>query len=243
MRTVKAYKLAKPDGYDFYTGKTINYRENIGKIVKCPNADSKLGICSRGVIHASKNPNDCFIGAGIPCSAYFVEGKPECGDVEKWGFTEFKVQEEILDLDKLFEWNYTEACNPLNPLRQKRKPTKADIKLLRDWSSARASVRASVGDSVWASVRASVWASVWDSVRDSVWVSVGDSVWAYIGSLFPNIKKWRYNKHRVVEYPYQSCTDLWKRSLVPSFDGRIWQLHSGKNADIVFEISKEELLK
>jgi len=30
------YKLARPDGWDFYTGKTINYREGIGKIVNAP---------------------------------------------------------------------------------------------------------------------------------------------------------------------------------------------------------------
>lgn len=32
----KYYKLAKPDGFDWYTGKTINYRESIGKIVTVP---------------------------------------------------------------------------------------------------------------------------------------------------------------------------------------------------------------
>jgi hypothetical protein len=28
---------------------------------------------------------------------------------------------------------------------------------------------------------------------------------------------------------------------VPSFDGKIWRLHAGKDAKIVYEISKEEL--
>ncbi len=94
---MKAYKLARPDGYDFYTGKTINYRENIGGVVKCPNPNPKLGTCSNGVMHASKNPNDCFVGAKIPCSAYLVEGKPRCGDKTKQGFTELRILEEILD--------------------------------------------------------------------------------------------------------------------------------------------------
>ena len=53
------------------------------------------------------------------------------------------------------------------------------------WASVRASVgasvRASVGDSVWDSVGASVRASVWASVVDSVWASVGDSVGASVG--------------------------------------------------------------
>ncbi len=133
------------------------------------------------------------------------------------------------------------------------------------WDSVRASVGDSVRDSVWDSVRASVWASVrdsvGDSVRDSVWASVGDSVWdsvgasvwasvrdsvgasvgAYIGSLFPEIKTWRYYEGEEKDYPYQSCVDLWKRGFVPSFDGKMWRLHSGKKAKIVYQISKEEL--
>ena len=34
---------------------------------------------------------------------------------------------------------------------------------------------------------------------------------------------------------------LWNYGVVPSFDGKIWRLHSGKNARVIFEISKEEL--
>ena len=212
MRTVKAYKLAKPDGWDFYTGKTINYREHIGKAVKCPNGNSKLGVCSSGVIHASKNPNDCFVGAKIPCSAYKVEGIPRCGDRTKWGFLELRILEEIQDLDSLFGWNYSEAVNPLNPLSGRaKKPTPGDIELLRGWDS------------------------VWDSVGDSV----GASVVAYIGSLFPNIREWKYIEHKRGEYPFQSAVDLWKRGFVPSYDGKIWRLHSGKNAKTVYELEEK----
>jgi hypothetical protein len=32
----KFYKLAKLDGWDFRTGNTINYRENLGKTVTVP---------------------------------------------------------------------------------------------------------------------------------------------------------------------------------------------------------------
>ncbi len=191
---VQAYKLARPNGWDFYTGKTINYRSSVGTVVQCPNGNAKLAVCSAGVIHASKNPNDCFVGANIPCSAYRVEGKPVCGDEEKWGFLELNILEEIMDLDTLFGWKYTEACNPVNPLTGRaKKPTQEDIELLRKWDSVRSSVWsivwASVGDPVWssvwsivwASVGDSVWASVWASVGDSVWASVGDSVWASVG--------------------------------------------------------------
>jgi len=110
------------------------------------------------------------------------------------------------------------------------------------WDSVGASVRdsvgASVGASVWGSVWASVWASVrdsvgysvrasvWDSVWDSVWASVWDSVRVYDGSLF---YIWGDN------YKYQSCVDLWKRGFAPSFDGTTWRLHSGKDAEVVYE--------
>jgi hypothetical protein len=128
-----------------------------------------------------------------------------------------------------------------------------------------ASVGASVWDSVWAYVRDSVWASVWDSVgdsirasvwasvrasvrdsvrasvRDSVWAYVRDSVWdsvrAYISSLFPNIQKWEYIDHEPGINPYQPGIDLWRSGFAPSFNGKIWRLHSGKDAKIVYELT------
>ena len=106
---------------------------------------------------------------------------------------------------------------------------------MRDFgeSSVRASVRDSVWNSVWNpvwdSVRASVWASVrasvWASVRASVWASVGDSARAYVSSFF-SIK---------YDYDFTPCVKLWEAGLVPSFDGTTWRLHSGKNADVVYE--------
>jgi hypothetical protein len=251
MKTVNAYKLARPDGWDFYTGKTINYREAIGKSVCPPEPNAMLGVCSSGVIHASKEPLDCFVGANIPCSAYRVEGIPVCGKEKKWGFIELQVLEELPDLDTLFGFKYTEACNPVNPFKaRKHKVTKGDIKNLRKWASVWGSVEASVWASVGASVGASVWARVRDSVRDSVrarvrdsvWTSVRDSVWAsvgaYIGSLFPNIKHWKYVNHEESTYPFQSAVDLWCRGFVPTFDGMTWRLHAGKDAEIVYEEAK-----
>jgi len=160
-------------------------------------------------------------------------------------------------------YRLSEVINPINPLRIKVKPTDKDIELLKQWvlvrrsvgdldrhlvgDSVESSVRDSVGDSVWCSVRDSVgdsvgysvWYLVRYSVMDSVMDSVGDSVWcsvyAYIGSLFLNIKKWEYIKHKDGEYPFQLAVDLWKRGLVPSYDGNTWRLHIGKKADIVWE--------
>jgi len=53
-----------------------------------------------------------------------------------------------------------------------------------------------------------------------------DSVWAYISSFF-GIK---YN------YDFTPAIKLWEQGLVPSFDGTTWRLHSGKKAEIVYEM-------
>ena len=125
----------------------------------------------------------------------------------------------------------------INPLQIKRKNTNVtgnEIKLLKEWASVRDSVRDSVWASVWASVGDSVWASVrdsvWASVRDSVWTSVGDSVWAYYSSFF----KIKY------KYDFTSCIKLWEAGFVPSYDGEVWRLHSGKKANIVYEYKLKE---
>jgi hypothetical protein len=166
-------------------------------------------------------------------------------------------------LEKKLGYKYAEALFPVNPLLLNFgvEPTKHDIKLLEQWASisvrdsVRDSVEASVG--VWDSVEASVWdsieasvsvwdsvwasISVWDSVRDSVsvrdrvWDSVEASVEAYIGSMLPGVKKWRYIDHKKGIYPFQPAVDLWYRGLVPSFDGKLWRLHSGPDAMIVWE--------
>ena len=256
--TTQFYKLAQPDGFDFKTGNTINYRENIGKTVVVPTIKkykpNQRSLCSDSVLHASRNINDCFIGASIPCSVYIVDGRPVVDSKEKSGFIRLKIIEEIeqIKLNSVFGWNYSEVCNPVNPLMIKAPIIGGEeLMLLKQWASVwysvRASVRASVWDSVWYSVRYSVRASVWYSVRASVWYSVRDSVrdsvWAYIGSLFPNIKTWKYTSNNTPEYPYQSGADLWRQGIIPSFDGEKWRLHTGSKATVVYEISKTKLLE
>ena len=118
----------------------------------------------------------------------------------------------------------------INPLTGKsKKPTKGDVALLKKWASVWASVWDSVRDSARDSVRDSVWDSVRDSVRDSVWTSVwasvGASVWAYTGSFFDIQYK----------HDFSPAVKLWKRGLVPSYDGKTWRLHSGTKAEIVYE--------
>jgi hypothetical protein len=136
---------------------------------------------------------------------------------------------------------------PVNPLKGKaKKPTKKHISLLKKWASVIASFSAYVWASAWDSVIASFSASLWDSSWASVIASfsayveasVWDSVSAYISSLFINIKKWKYIDHKEGENPFKSCIDLWHDGFLPSFDGEVWRLHSGENAEIVYEVKK-----
>ena len=147
---------------------------------------------------------------------------------------------EIIKLCKEAEpelgYKLSEALYPVNPLLlPEAKITDSDIILLKEL--------ASISDSVWASVWASVRASISDSVWDSIWASVLDSIWAYIGSLFPNIEKWKYVDRYRNQYPFQSCADLWHRGIVPSFDGKLWRLHSGENAKIIWTEPSIDWLK
>jgi len=115
--------------------------------------------------------------------------------------------------------------------------TDEQIGWLKEWASVWASVRDSVRNSVGNSVRDLVWDSVGASVGNfvgasvwaSVWDSVGASVWAYISTFF------------AIEYQhdFSSAAKLWEAGLVPAFDGTTWRLHSGKNADIVYEWTPE----
>jgi len=153
-------------------------------------------------------------------------------------------------------FNYQEARNPIKPFQgEPTTPTEEDIALLREWAEVRErmgtpvewrvskSVEWRVGESVGESVPRSVGESVHRSVYENVDGSVGESVhrivcplmWAYIGSLFPGIQKWKYIDHEEGVYPFQASVDLWRRGLVPSYDGETWRLHSGKKPQIVWE--------
>jgi hypothetical protein len=218
------YKVARPDGWDFRTGSTVNYREAVGGVVEAPDW-RKDGVCGGG-LHYSPTAIDALSYGTIPCSLYIVEPVGERARIDRWKSKAQKltVVEEVTDLDAAFGFRYAEACQPVSPfLLPKREPTDDDIACLREW----ASVWASVWDSVWASVRA--------SVRASAQVSVRASVWVYAGSLFPGITRWKYVDHEPGVYPYQPAVDLWRRGLVPSFDGKVWRLHAGENAEVVWE--------
>jgi len=239
----KWYKMARPDGWDFYTGKTINYREALlsGEPVSPPQPNVAKGLCSNGVLHASRTAEQCFIGAEIPCSLFVVEGEPAIPfDGQKAGFTSGRYSLRVvkeLDPATHFKWRYNDVVSPLHPLALPlRIPTKADLTLLSKWASVWASVRDSMRDSVWASVRDSVWDSMGASVWDSVWDSVGASMGAYVGWIFaPVVPKWKCATYRKGTYPLMASVKLWQRGLVPSFDGTEWRLHSGPKGEIVWQ--------
>jgi hypothetical protein len=79
------------------------------------------------------------------------------------------------------------------------------------------------------------------SIGASVWGSVRDSVGAYISSLFPGIRKWKYIDHPEGENPFQSCIDLWNRGFLPIFNGKAWMLLARENRRgiIMFELKQE----
>ena len=108
------------------------------------------------------------------------------------------------------------------------------------WDSVRDSVGVSVVDSVWDSVRGSVrdsvGVSVGASMEASVWDSVGGFIYAYIGSFFNLSRdKWKgTDKVKCDGYPFQSAVDLWNDGLVASFDGKLWRIHGGKEASMLW---------
>ena len=194
------------------------------------NADSHSHICAHSYLYEDR------------CNKY------EFDPLAKM-FTVDQINSERDDSEAAKKWanrlDFKEIVEPLivkpivNPfeLPKVEKPTSEQVSWLKEWASVRDSVWASVGGSVWASVGGSVGASVvdsvWDSVRDSVcgsvWDSVRDSVWAYTSSFFN------------IEYKadFSSGVRLWESGLVPSCDGTTWRLHSGVNADIVYEWTPE----
>ena len=95
--------------------------------------------------------------------------------------------------------------------------TDAEITLVKKW--------ASVWDSVWTSVGTSVGASVGAIVWDSVW----DSVWASVGAYCSDFMDVKY------KYDFSPAIKLWKKGLVPNFDGKLWRLHGGKYAKVLWE--------
>jgi len=156
---------------------------------------------------------------------------------------ELKKWAESLDFKTIVEpLILKEIVNPFKKFPEPQTPSVEDVKNLKKWASVWDSVGDSVWNSMWDSVGDSVWDSVGDSVRDSMgdsvwdsmWDSVGDSVW---DSMRDSVRAY-CSSFVKIKYPhnlFSYLTKLWKRGFVPSFDGKNWRLHSGKNAEIVWE--------
>ena len=238
---MKKYKVLNKDK----TSPFKNFKYKLGKEYHCPEIDMcKNNDCSYG-LYATNLEGILYSNLSDGKQVYECEvrGKEVVIDQFKQRFEYLKLIRKVplKELEPLLKkeskklgYDLYRALIPVNPLAFKpSKPTKKDIANLKKWYSVRDSVGYSVGDAV----RDSVWGSVWCSVGDAV----RDSVWAYISSLFPDIKEWKHIDHKKGINPFQSCIDLWHRGFVPSFDGEIWRLHSGKKAEIVFEIHKDKL--
>jgi hypothetical protein len=185
-------------------------------------ADSHSHICA----HFRLDEDECNKYEFNPLTGSFVvdqntSERDDSDAAEKWARRlDFKTVVEPLIIKPI--------VRPLN-LPEVKKVTAEHIQWLSEWASVRdsvrdsvrASVRASVWNTVWNTVRASVWDTVWNTVRASVW----DTVYAYLSSFF------------AVEYEHDfSCAiKLWEAGLVPSFDGKTWRLHTGKDAHVIYE--------
>ena len=105
-------------------------------------------------------------------------------------------------------------------------------------NSVRIAVRASFGAAAGASVRAaagaSFGASAWASAWTSVWDSAGAAIWAYTGGLFPGITSWK-GVERLGPDPWRPLLTLWYGGYLPTFDSKIWRLHTGPAATVVWE--------
>jgi len=243
------WKITKPDGTAFHDGET---KYEVGKTVtkrKCDNPE----LCTNMVLHASEKLMDAISYARMPYRIHRVSGVPVVRGEDKLGFFSLTVEETYpeSEYDDLLGFKYSEAVNPVNPMKIEGIVDNAAWESLEKWDSVRASVRASVGDSVrasvWDSVRASVWGPIRNSVMDSVWGpirdSVRDSIWSWMGSLFPGIKHWEHVDHVEGEYPFQPAVDLWQRGIVPVYDGTKWGLAHWKAGECIIEWGKEELQK
>jgi len=243
---MKLLKVLNKDLTSPYQG----FEFELGKKYVCNDFDTSDNECSKGfyavdfngLVYAINNggqKHSVFEVEVGGCSKEFSQFKRRYEEITIIReLTEDEIKAGLLACEEKEGYRVYEACYPIHPFVIEPIPLEDAKKLLQEWKKVSGSVRYSVWYSVSGSVSDSVWDSVWDSVsgsvRYSVWdsvrSSVGDSVWAsvgaYVSSLFPNIKKWKYIYHEECVNPFQAGIDLWKGGYVPSFDGKTWRLHT-----------------
>jgi hypothetical protein len=223
-----------------------SFQFEIGKEYICDDFDESDVKCSSGFYATDFNGLVYSLNKDGDCHAVYeveVSGRQKEFDQFKRRYEKIKIirelskEEIIAGLEVCREsegYNTVEACYPVYPFDIEPTITIDEaVELLKQW--------ASVWDSVWASVRDSVWASVRASVWDSVWASVRASAWGYTSSLFPGITNWKYVEHEPGVNPFQSDINLWMSGYVPSYDGKIWRLHTRDGIVWVGEISNKEV--
>lgn len=233
-----------------------NFKYKIGEKYHCDDFDTSRKECSRGFYAVDIEGLPYCLN--IKRDVYEVEVWGNKVEIDQYKrryenieiirkCSHDEIKEKARKLEKKLGYKLSGVLFPFNPLTKKTKLTDEHIELLKQWASVRARVMASVVDSMRDRVRDRVWDRVWASVGDRVGesvrasvrarvsASVRDSVGAYISSLFPNIEKWKYIDHEPGVNPFQPCIDLWYAGIVPSYDGKLWRLHSGKKASIIWE--------
>ena len=224
----KRYKILSDDMISPFQG----FKYELGVDYHCDNFDESNEDCSNG-----------FYATGLEGLVYSWLESHKCYECEVWGkekeidlckmryenirilrrISEDELKELLKKESPNLKYNVYEVLYPVNPLKDKPVELTEEMKqLLKEWVS--------VGNSIRNSVRN----SVWDSVGTSVGTSVRNSVWAYISILFP-ISNWKYIDHIIGVNPFQSAIDLWRMGVVASFDGKVWRLHSGKDAVVIYK--------
>ena len=235
---MKLYKVLNKDLTSPFKG----FQFELGKKSVCDDFDESDVECSRGFYATDFNGLVYSINInGRKRSVFEVEvgGKSREFNQFKRRFKEITIlrqlsEEEIkaglLACEEQEGYKAMEACYPINPFNIEPISLEEALELLEQWKHVSGAVRISVENSIADSsshyvlevVKESVMYSLIDSLGDLVWCSV----WAYISSLFPTIKKWKYVNNTEGFNPFKSGIDLWRGGYVPSFDGRTWRLHT-----------------
>lgn len=84
------------------------------------------------------------------------------------------------------------------------------------------------------------WRPIPPSKASNIDASLLAAAAAYVAGLFYNIDKWKYMKNAVTN-PWRPLQTLWYNGYVPSFDGKLWRIHSGPTAKIVDKFTSEDL--
>ena len=166
-------------------------------------------ICTNQVLHASRNAIDALkYGKINDLKLFRVRGQEVVSQEDKSGFFELKVFSEIPESG----WDKVFGFG-ISEARAPINPMK---------------IQTTLTDEDWKLV------DEWDSV----WASVRDSVGAYIGSLFPKIKKWKYIENKSEKYPFDSANKLWRKGLIPVYYQESWKLISFKDGKVIINEKK-----